>query len=51
VITAQVPKAPLQGTANEVRTAANGAQENIQYLSSITSGLGGPLYYNHYAVG
>jgi arylsulfatase len=41
----------LQGTANEVGTAANGVVETTDYLASIMSGLGGPLYYNHYPVG
>jgi arylsulfatase len=41
----------LQGTANEVGTAANGVQESVGYLASATGGLGGPLYYNHYPVG
>jgi arylsulfatase len=41
----------LQGTANEVGTAANGVPESIEYLASIMDGLGGPLYYNHYPVG
>jgi arylsulfatase len=41
----------LQGTANEVGTAANGVPESIAYLASVMDGLGGPLYYNHYPVG
>jgi arylsulfatase len=41
----------LQGTANEVGTAANGVPESIAYLASTMDGLGGPLYYNHYPVG
>jgi arylsulfatase len=41
----------LQGTTNEVGTAANGVPESIDYLASIMDGLGGPLYYNHYPVG
>ena len=41
----------LEGTSNEVGTNANGVTEDIAYLSSISDGLGGPLYYNHYPVG
>src|SRR5262249_29496970 len=41
----------LEGTSNEVGTNANGVPEDIAYLSSISDGLGGPLYYNHYPVG
>lgn len=41
----------LQGTTNEVATAANGVQESIPYLLSMIDKLGGPLAYNHYPVG
>jgi arylsulfatase len=41
----------LQGLANEVGVAANGAEETIPYLLSIMDDLGGPLTYNHYPVG
>jgi arylsulfatase len=41
----------LQGTTNEVATAANGVQESIPYLLSMIDELGGPLAYNHYPVG
>jgi len=41
----------LQGTTNEVATAANGVQESLPYLLSMIDQLGGPLTYNHYPVG
>jgi arylsulfatase A-like enzyme len=41
----------LQGTTNEVATAANGVQESLPYLLSMIDELGGPLTYNHYPVG
>jgi len=41
----------LQGTTNEVATAANGVKESLPYLLSMTDELGGPLTYNHYPVG
>jgi arylsulfatase len=41
----------LQGTSNEVGTAANGVEEPIEYLLSIMDELGGPTTYNHYPVG
>jgi arylsulfatase len=41
----------LQGLANEVGVAANGAEESLPYLLSIMNDLGGPLTYNHYPVG
>ncbi len=41
----------LQGLANEVGVAANGADESLSYLLSIMDDLGGPLTYNHYPVG
>jgi arylsulfatase len=41
----------LQGTTNEVATAANGVQESVPYLLSMIDELGGPKTYNHYPVG
>jgi arylsulfatase len=41
----------LQGTTNEVGTAANGVQESLPYLLSMMDELGGPKTYNHYPVG
>ncbi len=41
----------LQGLANEVGIAANGALESEEYLLSIMDDLGGPTTYNHYPVG
>jgi arylsulfatase A-like enzyme len=41
----------LQGTTNEVGTAANGVQENVPFLLSMIDELGGPRTYNHYPVG
>jgi arylsulfatase len=41
----------LQGTTNEVGTAANGVTESIPFLVSMMDKLGGPLAYNHYPVG
>lgn len=41
----------MQGTTNEVATAANGVTESLPYLLSMIDQLGGPLTYNHYPVG
>jgi arylsulfatase A-like enzyme len=41
----------LQGTTNEVGTAANSVKESIPYLLSMIDELGGPRCYNHYPVG
>jgi arylsulfatase len=41
----------LQGTTNEVGTAANGVKESIPFLLSMIDELGGPKCYNHYPVG
>ena len=41
----------LQGTTNEVSTAANGVPESLAFLLSMKDLLGGPLCYNHYPVG
>jgi arylsulfatase len=41
----------LQGTTNEVGTAANGVQESVPFLLSMMDQLGGPTTYNHYPVG
>jgi arylsulfatase A-like enzyme len=41
----------LQGTTNEVGTAANGVTESLPYLLSMMDQLGGPNTYNHYPVG
>jgi arylsulfatase len=41
----------LQGTTNEVATAANGVTEDLPYLMSMIDKLGGPETYNHYPVG
>jgi len=41
----------LQGTTNEVATAANGVKESLPFLLSMIDQLGGPLTYNHYPVG
>jgi arylsulfatase len=41
----------LQGTTNEVGTAANSVQESLPYLLSMIDELGGPRTYNHYPVG
>jgi arylsulfatase len=41
----------LQGTTNEVATAANGVTESLPYLLSMIDQLGGPTTYNHYPVG
>jgi arylsulfatase len=41
----------MQGTTNEVATAANGAKEDFAYLLSMMDKLGGPETYNHYPVG
>src|SRR5262249_13207713 len=41
----------LQGTTNEVATAANGVTEDLPFLLSMIDELGGPKTYNHYPVG
>jgi len=41
----------LQGTTNEIGTAANGVKESIPFLLSMMDQLGGPTAYNHYPVG
>ena len=41
----------LQGTTNEIATAANGVKESLPYLLSMMDELGGPMTYNHYPVG
>jgi arylsulfatase len=41
----------LQGTTNEVGTAANGVTESLPFLLSMIDELGGPKTYNHYPVG
>lgn len=41
----------MQGTTNEVATAANGVTESEEFLLSMIDELGGPLTYNHYPVG
>jgi arylsulfatase A-like enzyme len=41
----------MQGTTNEVATAANGVKESLPYLLSMMDELGGPMVYNHYPVG
>jgi arylsulfatase A-like enzyme len=41
----------LQGTTNEVGTAANGVTESLPFLLSMIDELGGPRTYNHYPVG
>jgi arylsulfatase len=41
----------LQGTTNEVGTAANGVKESVPFLLSMIDELGGPRTYNHYPVG
>jgi arylsulfatase len=41
----------MQGTTNEVGTAANGVTETIPYLLSMYNELGGPHSYGHYPVG
>jgi arylsulfatase len=41
----------LQGTTNEVGTAANGVVEDMAFLVSMIDKLGGPHGYNHYPVG
>src|SRR5215472_1272604 len=41
----------LQGTTNEVATAANSVTESLPYLLSMIDELGGPKTYNHYPVG
>jgi arylsulfatase len=45
------PEGTLQGTTNEVATAANGVTEDLPFLLSMMDDLGGPLTYNHYPVG
>jgi arylsulfatase A-like enzyme len=41
----------LQGTTNEVATAANSVTESLPFLLSMIDELGGPRTYNHYPVG
>jgi arylsulfatase A-like enzyme len=41
----------LQGTTNEVATAANGVKEELPFLLSMIDQFGGPTTYNHYPVG
>jgi arylsulfatase A-like enzyme len=41
----------LQGTTNEIATAANGVTEELAFLMSQMDELGGPKTYNHYPVG
>ena len=41
----------LQGTTNELGTAANGVKESLPFLLSMIDELGGPRTYNHYPVG
>ena len=41
----------MQGTTNEVGTAANEVKESIPFLLSMIDELGGPRTYNHYPVG
>src|SRR3974390_141979 len=41
----------MQGTTNEVGTAANGVKESIPFLLSMIDELAGPRTYNHYPVG
>jgi arylsulfatase len=41
----------LQGTTNEVATAANGVTETLDYLASMVDKLGSDATYNHYPVG
>ena len=41
----------LQGTTNEVATAANGVKEDLPFLLSMIDQLGGQTTYNHYPVG
>jgi arylsulfatase len=41
----------LQGTTNEIGTAANGVPEDMAFLVSMIGKLGGPMGYNHYPVG
>ena len=41
----------MQGTTNEIATAANGVKESLPFLLSMIDQLGGPMAYNHYPVG
>ena len=41
----------MQGTTNEIATAANGVKESLPFLLSLMDHLGGPMAYNHYPVG
>ena len=41
----------LQGTTNEVASAANGVTEDLPYLLSMMDKLGGPETFNHFPVG
>jgi arylsulfatase A-like enzyme len=44
------PEGTIQGTTNEV-AANQGVEESLPFLVSMIDELGGPLTYNHYAVG
>ena len=44
------PEGTIQGTTDEV-AANQGVTESLPYLMSMIDELGGPLTYNHYAVG
>jgi arylsulfatase len=44
------PEGTIQGTTNEV-AANQGVPESLPFLMSMIDELGGPLTYNHYAVG
>src|SRR5215472_8826123 len=41
----------LQGTVNEIATAANSVTESLPFLLSMIDESGGPRTYNHYPVG
>src|SRR5262249_20430053 len=41
----------MQGSANEIGTAANNVTESIDYLASMIDELGSDKTYNHYPVG
>jgi arylsulfatase len=44
------PEGSLQGTTDEI-TSNQGVQESLPFLMSMIDELGGPMAYNHYAVG
>ena len=44
------PEGSLQGTTDEV-TVNQGVTESMPFLLSMIDELGGPMAYNHYAVG